>query len=177
VMDGVLALPILVVALTITGVTGPNLGTVIVAIGIANVPVFARLTRGQTLTVRSSDYVVAARGLGAPAVRIMRQHVIPNILAPVLVQISLTMAAALLTEAGLSFLGLGVQPPAPSWGSMLVSARGFLQRDPWFAVASGTAICLTVLAFNLVGDALQEAVDPRLRTASSNRKDRTPLLT
>jgi peptide/nickel transport system permease protein len=164
VMDGLLAVPMLVVALTITGVAGPSLSTVIVAIGVANVPVFARLARGQTLAVRSLDYVVAARGLGARPIRVVLQHVLPNILTPILVQISLTMATALLTEAGLSFLGLGVQPPAASWGSMLVSARGFLLRDPWFAIAPGIAICSTVLAFSLLGDALRDALDPRLRS-------------
>jgi peptide/nickel transport system permease protein len=134
-MDGLLAVPMLVVALTITGVAGPSLSTVVVAIGIANVPVFARLARGQTLAVRVLDYVVAARGLGARPLRVVVQHVLPNILTPILVQVSLTMATALLTEAGLSFLGLGVQPPAASWGSMLVSARSATFNElPWIAV-------------------------------------------
>jgi peptide/nickel transport system permease protein len=162
VADGLLALPPLVLALAITAMLGPSLNNAMIAIGVTGLPVFARLVRGQVLAVRGLEYIQAARSLGAGNGRIMLQHIVPNILAPVVVQTSLAMPAAILAEAGLSFLGLGVQPPTPSWGAMLNTAKGYLQRDPWVAVAPGTAIFLVVLGFNFLGDAIRDALDPRL---------------
>jgi peptide/nickel transport system permease protein len=162
-MDGLLALPTLVLALAITAMLGPSLTNAMLAIGITGVPVFARLVRGQVLSVRELDYIQAARSLGAGDGRVMLTHVLPNVLAPIVVQASLAMPTAILAEAGLSFLGLGVQPPTPSWGAMLNTAKGYLQQDPWLAIAAGTAIFVTVLGFNFLGDAVRDALDPRLR--------------
>jgi peptide/nickel transport system permease protein len=164
IMDGLLALPTLVLALAITAMLGPSLNNAMLAIGITGVPIFARLVRGQVLSVRELDYIQAARSLGAGDVRTMLTHVLPNVLAPIVVQASLAMPTAILAEAGLSFLGLGVQPPTPSWGAMLNTAKGYLQQDAWLAVAPGTAIFVTVLGFNFLGDAIRDALDPRLRT-------------
>lgn len=164
IMDGLLALPTLVLALAITAMLGPSLNNAMLAIGITGVPIFARLVRGQVLSVRELDYIQAARSLGAGDVRTMLTHVLPNVLAPIVVQTSLAMPTAILAEAGLSFLGLGVQPPTPSWGAMLNTAKGYLQQDAWLAVAPGTAIFVTVLGFNFLGDAIRDALDPRLRT-------------
>ena len=162
-MDGLLALPTLVLALAVTAMLGPSLNNAMLAIGITGVPVFARLVRGQALAVRTLDYIQAAQSLGAGHSRIMLRHIVPNILAPVIVQTSLAIPTAILAEAGLSFLGLGVQPPTPSWGAMLNTARGYLQRDPWMSVAPGTAIFVAVLGFNFLGDAIRDALDPRLQ--------------
>jgi peptide/nickel transport system permease protein len=161
-MDGLLALPTLVLALALVAMLGPSLNNAMLAIGLTGVPIFARLVRGQVLAVRELDYIQAARALGASSQRVMLEHVLPNVTAPIVVQASLTMPAAILAEAGLSFLGLGVQPPTPSWGAMLNTAKGYLQQDPWLAVAPGTAIFLTVLGFNFLGDAVRDALDPRL---------------
>jgi peptide/nickel transport system permease protein len=163
VMDGLLALPTLVLALAITAMLGPSLNNAMLAIGITGVPIFARLVRGQVLSVRELDFVQAARSLGAGHVRMIRRHILPNVLSPIVVQASLAMPTAILAEAGLSFLGLGVQPPTPSWGAMLNTAKGYLQQDAWLAVAPGTAIFITVLGFNFLGDAVRDALDPRLR--------------
>jgi ABC-type dipeptide/oligopeptide/nickel transport system permease subunit len=164
-MDGLLALPALVLALAITAMLGPSLNNVMLAIGITGIPIFARLVRGQVLSVRELDYIQAARALGASDVRIMLGHVLPNVLAPIVVQASLAMPLAILAEAGLSFLGLGVQPPTPTWGAMLNTAKGYLQLDPWLAVAAGSAIFVTVLGFNFLGDAVRDALDPRLMSS------------
>lgn len=164
VMDGLLALPTLVLALAITAMLGPSLSNAMLAIGITGIPVFARLVRGQVLSVRELEYIQAARSLGARDGRVMLSHVLPNVMAPIVVQASLAVPTAILAEAGLSFLGLGVQPPTPSWGAMLNTAKGYLQQDPWLAVAPGTAIFLTVLGFNFLGDAVRDALDPRLRS-------------
>lgn len=163
IMDGLLAFPALVLALGITAILGPSLNNVMIAIGVTGVPSFARLVRGQVLTVRSLDYARAAEAIGAGHARIMLRHILPNVTAPIIVNASISVAAAILAEAGLSFLGLGVQPPTPSWGSMLNTAKGYMQRAPWVAIAPGTAIFLTVLGFNFLGDAIRDALDPRLR--------------
>jgi peptide/nickel transport system permease protein len=163
IMDGLLALPTLVLALAITAMLGPSLNNAMLAIGITGVPVFARLVRGQVLAVREQDFVQAARSLGAGHLRMIRRHILPNVSSPIVVQASLAMPTAILAEAGLSFLGLGVQPPTPSWGGMLNTAKGYLQQDAWLAVAPGVAIFVTVLGFNFLGDALRDALDPRLR--------------
>ena len=133
-----------------------------IAIGIVATPGIARLTRGQTLSVRERDFVSAARVLGIKPTRIVFRHIWPNVTAPIIVQATLLMASSILTEAGLSFLGVGVQPPTPSWGSMLRTGSQYLEVAPWIAFAPGTAIFLTVLAVNFVGDGLRRALDPRL---------------
>jgi peptide/nickel transport system permease protein len=132
-----------------------------IAIGITATPIFVRLSRGQVLVVRSEDYVEAARAVGNPPHRILVRHILPNILPPVIVQATLAVATAIIAEASLSFLGLGQQPPAPSWGSMLNTAQRFLTQAPWLAVFPGAAIFVTVLAFNLLGDGLRDALDPK----------------
>ena len=163
-MDGMFAFPPIVLALTIVSVLGPNLVNAMLAIGIVNAPRVARLVRAQMLGIRQEEFVLAARCLGASHARLMWRHVFPGTLAPLVVQTSLSMGFALLAEASLSFLGLGVQPPTPSWGSMLRSAARYLEVDPWMAVGPGVAILFTILAFNLLGDGLRDAFDPRTRT-------------
>jgi peptide/nickel transport system permease protein len=163
IMDGMLAVPTLVLALAITSALGPGIVNAMLAIGVTGIPVFARLVRGQTLAIRGLEYVHAAYLLGASPARVVLRHVLPNIVSTIIVQASLSMAMAILAEAGLSFLGLGVQPPAPTWGSMITTARDFLQRDPWLMLAPGAALCLVVLALNLLGDALRDTLDPRVR--------------
>lgn len=161
-MDGLLAFPALVLALAITAMLGPSLRNAMIAIGVTGVPSFARLVRGQVLAVRDLEYVQAAQSVGAGHGRIMLRHVLPNTTAPIIVETSIAVPAAILAEAGLSFLGLGVQPPTPSWGAMIDTAQGYMQREPWIAIAPGGAILITVLAFNFLGDALRDALDPRL---------------
>lgn len=162
-MDGLLAFPTLVLALAITAMLGPSLNNVMIAIGITGIPNFARLVRGQVLILRDLEYVQAARSVGTRDIRIMTKHILPNTMAPIIVQTSIAIPAAILAEAGLSFLGLGVQPPASSWGAMLNTARGYMQHTPWLAIAPGVAIFVTVMAFNFLGDALRDTLDPRLR--------------
>jgi peptide/nickel transport system permease protein len=161
-MDALLAFPTLVLALAITAALGPGLRNAMIAIGIVGMPIFARLTRGQVLSVREREFVEAARTIGAGHVRIMVQHVLPNVMAPLIVQMSLSIAVAILAEATLSFLGLGVQPPEPSWGSMVSRGKDYLDLAPWLAFAPGGAILLAVMGFNFVGDAVRDALDPRL---------------
>ncbi|MDP9370554.1 MAG: ABC transporter permease [Chloroflexota bacterium] len=163
VMDGLLAFPALVLALGITAMLGPSLTNAMIAIGITGIPSFARLVRGQVLVIRDLEYVQAARSLGATHGRLMLRHMLPNTMSPIIVEASIAVPAAILAEAGLSFLGLGIQPPTPSWGGMLNTARGYMQREPWLAIAPGAAIFVTVLAFNFVGDALRDVLDPRLK--------------
>ncbi len=161
-VDALYSFPALLLALAITAILGPGLTNVMLAIGIVFTPAFARLVRGQALSVRERDFVTAARVTGAGPWRIMGRHIWPNITAPIIVQASLQVAAAIVIEAGLSFLGLGVQPPAPSWGSMLKDGYQYMEQAPWLAFAPGAAIFVTVLAFNLFGDGLRHALDPRL---------------
>jgi peptide/nickel transport system permease protein len=162
VVDAIQAFPSLVLALAITAALGPNIGNAMIAIGVVAIPGMARLTRGQTLSVRERDFVAAARVLGIPAWRILFRHIWPNVTAPIVVQATLLMAGSILAEAGLSFLGVGVTPPTPSWGSMLRTGSQYIEVAPWIAFAPGTAIFLTILAFNSVGDGLRRALDPRL---------------
>jgi peptide/nickel transport system permease protein len=164
VLDGLMAFPAILLAIAIMAVLGPSLQNAMLAIGIIYIPPFARIVRASVLSLREQEFVDAARGLGAGALRIVARHVLPNCLSPVIVQASLGMGYAILVEAALSFLGLGVQPPRASWGSMLAEGRGFLDRAPWFATFPGLAIFVTVLGLNFVGDRLREALDPRLRT-------------
>ncbi|HZQ97865.1 MAG TPA: ABC transporter permease [Chloroflexota bacterium] len=167
VVDAIQAFPGLILALAISAALGPAIGNVMIAIGVVAAPGIARLTRGQALSMRERDFVAAARVIGVSPLAIMFRHIWPNVTAPIVVQTSLLMANAILTEAGLSFLGVGVQPPTPSWGSMLQTGRQYLETAPWISLAPGTAIFLTVLAFNFVGDGLRRALDPRL---SSRRR-------
>jgi peptide/nickel transport system permease protein len=159
--DAMLAIPFLILAIALAAFLGPSLGNAMIAIGITATPIFVRLARGQVMNVRAEDYVEAARAVGNPPARILLRHVLPNILPPVIVQTTLAIAAAIIAEASLSCLGLGQQPPAPSWGSMLNTAQRFLTQAPWMAVFPGLAIFLTVLAFNLLGDGLRDALDPK----------------
>jgi peptide/nickel transport system permease protein len=161
VVDAMLAIPFLVLAIALAAFLGPSLTNAMIAIGVVQTPIFTRLTRGQALAVKHEDYIEAARAVGNPHRRILLRHILPNILAPILVQATLAIAAAIIAEASLSFLGLGQQPPAPSWGSMLNTASHFLSQAPWMAVWPGLAIFSLVLSFNLLGDGLRDALDPR----------------
>ena len=162
-MDVLLAFPAVLLAIAILAVLGTALSNVILAIAIVNLPTFARLARGSTLATRELLYVEAARSLGVPPLMILWRHILPNIAAPLIVQTSLTIATAILIEASLSYLGLGIQPPAPSWGNILASTYGFIQTNPWPSVFAGIAIAIAVLGFNLLGDGLRDALDPTTR--------------
>jgi peptide/nickel transport system permease protein len=162
-VDAFMAFPGLVLMIGFAAVFGPGLVNAMVAIGMTSIPGFTRLVRGQVLAIRERDFVESARATGATAGRIAWRHVLPNILPPIIVWASLGVAGAILAEAGLSFLGLGTQPPTASWGSMVNQGNSFLSRAPWMAVFPGAAIFLTVLGANLLGDALRDAWDPRLR--------------
>ena len=160
-VDAMLAIPFLILAIALSAFLGPSLSNAMIAIGVTATPVFVRLTRGQTLGAKVEDYVEAARAVGNPHWRIALRHVLPNIIPPLLVQASLAIAGAIIAEAALSFLGLGQQPPAPSWGSMLNTAQRFIAQAPWMAFWPGFAIFFAVLSFNLLGDGLRDALDPR----------------
>jgi peptide/nickel transport system permease protein len=162
IVDAIQAFPSLILALAITAALGPSIGNAMLAIGVVAAPGIARLTRGQTLSVREREYIAAARVCGASPLSIMRQHIWPNVTAPIIVQATLLLGTAIVTEAALSFLGVGVQPPTPSWGAMLRTGSQYLEVAPWIGITSGAAIFLTVLAFNFVGDGLRRALDPRL---------------
>jgi len=159
--DAMLAVPFLILAIALAAFLGPSLSNAMIAIGITGTPIFVRLTRGQVMNVRAEEYVEAARAVGNSPARILLRHILPNILPPIIVQATLAIAAAIIAEASLSFLGLGQQPPAPSWGSMLNTAQRFLTQAPWMALFPGLAIFQTVLAFNLLGDGLRDALDPK----------------
>jgi peptide/nickel transport system permease protein len=163
IVDAMLACPFLILAIALAAFLGPNLTNAMIAIGISAMPAFIRLTRAQTLSTKVEDYVEAARAVGNPHIRIVLRHILPNILAPIMVQATLAIAAAIIAEASLSFLGLGQQPPDPSWGSMLNTAKNFLSQAPWMAWWPGLAIFVVVLSFNLLGDGLRDALDPKHR--------------
>ena len=167
-VDALWSFPTLVLALAIAASLGPGLTNAMLAIGVVFTPIFARLVRGQTLSVRERDFVVAARAVGAGPARIMLRHIWPNVTAPIIVQTSLLVASAIVVEAALSFLGLGIEPPTSSWGSMLKAGYQYMQQAPWLSFAPGTAIFVTVLAFNLLGDGLRRGLDPRLRQRGSS---------
>ncbi|WP_186387350.1 ABC transporter permease [Stappia sp. TSB10P1A] len=159
--DALLATPFLILAIALAAFLGPSLTNAMIAIGLSATPIFIRLTRGQVLSVKTEDYVEGARAIGLSDIAIMWRYILPNVFAPVLVQATLTVATAIIAEASLSFLGLGQQPPDPSWGSMLNVAKNFMTQAPWMAWWPGAAIFLVVLGFNLLGDGLRDALDPR----------------
>ena len=159
--DSMLAVPFLILAIALAAFLGPSLTNAMIAIGVSSTPIFIRLTRGQVLSVKVEDFVEAARAVGNPHWRIALRHILPNILPPLIVQATLAIAAAIIAEASLSFLGLGQQPPAPSWGSMLNTAKNYVDNAPWMAIWPGVSIFLLVLSFNLLGDGLRDALDPK----------------
>jgi peptide/nickel transport system permease protein len=163
VMDVLFAFPAILLAIAIIAMLGSSLPNVMLAIGIVNTPTFMRVVRGSTLSLKKATFVEAAVSLGAPTLRVLASHVFPNLTAPLIVLASLNFAFAVLAEASLAYLGLGNKPPSPSWGSMVSSSYGFLETAPWAPLFPGTAIALAVLGFNLLGDGLRDALDPRLR--------------
>lgn len=164
-VDVMFAFPGLVLAIVIAGLLGPSRTNAMIAIGIVYAPAFARVVRGSTLSVLNLPYVEAARSLGISDIRIVLRHLLPNITAPLIVLTTVYLSTAILTEAALSFLGLGTQPPEPSWGSMLNASRSYMERAPWLAIAPGLAIMVVVLGFNFLGDGLRDVLDPQLRDA------------
>ena len=163
VLDALLAFPRIILIVAIAGILGPSLVNALVAIGIVGIAPLARLTRGLTLSASEEDYVLAARALGSSNWRIMLRHILPNITAAIVVTVSLDIGGIILAEATLSFLGLGIQPPNPSWGSMVAVGNRYLQIAPWISLVPGTAIFLTVMSINLLGDGIRDAMDPYLR--------------
>ncbi len=161
--DVLLAFPGILLAIAIVAVLGPGLTNVMIAVGVAAVPVYVRTVQATTLAVAQLDYVLAARAVGLPARRIVLRHVLPNVAAPIIVLASVGMGTAILASAGLSYVGLGAQPPTPEWGSMLAEARSYMREAWWLPTFPGLAIMLVVLAFNLTGDAVRDLLDPRLR--------------
>ncbi|HTS20817.1 MAG TPA: ABC transporter permease [Casimicrobiaceae bacterium] len=161
--DAMLACPFLILAIALAAFLGPSLANAMIAIGISATPIFIRLTRAQVLQAKVEDYVEAARAVGNSHLRIAFRHILPNVVPPLIVQATLAVAAAIIAEAALSFLGLGQQPPAPSWGSMLNTAKNYIDNAPWMAIWPGLSIFLLVLSFNLLGDGLRDAFDPRSR--------------
>jgi peptide/nickel transport system permease protein len=161
IVDAMLAVPFLILAIALAAFLGPSLENAMIAIGVTAAPIFMRIARAATMDAATNEYVEAARALGNPPWRVALRHVLPNIVPPLMVQATLAIAAAIIAEASLSFLGLGQQPPSPSWGSMLNAAQRFLTQAPWLAIFPGAAIFLAVLSFNLVGDGLRDALDPR----------------
>lgn len=164
IMDSIFAFPTLLLALAVIAVLGTDLRNLILALVVVYIPAFARISRSATLTVMQEPYLEAARSLGAKNRRLLLKHVLPNIAAPVTVQFTVGLAYAILVEASLSYLGLGVQPPAASWGSMLATGKPYIEFAPWVSIVPGFCIMFTVLGFNLLGDAMRDSLDPRLRT-------------
>jgi peptide/nickel transport system permease protein len=160
IMDTLLAFPSILLAIALVGILGQGEFNVMLGLGVVYAPGFARIARAKTMAVRSTEYVTAAQAIGSTHGRMLAKHIIPNILGPVIVQATVAYAFAIIAEAGLSFLGLGVPPDVPSWGSMLTEARKFIQGDPWFAIIPGTALSITVLSITLLGDGLRELLDP-----------------
>jgi peptide/nickel transport system permease protein len=163
IVDLLLAFPGILLALAIIAILGGSLANLMIAVGIAAIPDYVRITRGTVLSVKEREFVLAARVIGCRGPAIMLRHILPNVVAPVIVLATLGMAAAIITGSALSFLGLGIKPPTPEWGNMLAEGREFLQRAPWVAFFPGGAIMLTVLSINLLGDGLRDALDPRMR--------------
>ena len=161
--DIVLAFPSILLAIAVVAVLGPSLQNALIAIAIVNVPTFGRLLRSRVLSVKEEEYVTAAKAIGMGDARILLHHVLPNSLAPIIVQGTLAIATAIIECAALGFLGLGAQPPSPEWGKMLADSRQFIIQAPWTVLFPGIAIMLTVLGFNLMGDGLRDALDPRMK--------------
>ncbi|SEB59339.1 peptide/nickel transport system permease protein [Paramicrobacterium humi] len=172
IVDVMFAFPVLLLALAIVAILAPGMATTMLAIGIVYTPIFARVARASALSVRVEPFVQASKTMGTGDWYILGRHILPNIAGPVIVQTSLSLAFAILSEAALSFLGLGIQPPAPSWGRMLFDAQGFLGQAWWMSIFPGAAIFVTVLAFNLLGDGLRDVLDPRQRTMLEARRKR-----
>jgi peptide/nickel transport system permease protein len=162
-MDVLFSFPTLILAIAVAAMLGPGLDNAVLAIAVVYVPLFSRVARGPVLAERERDHVVAALGLGAGRVRVLFRHILPNVLAPLIVQASVGLAFAILTEASLSYVGLGTQPPDPSWGTMLNEGRTYLETAPWMSIFPGLAIMLAVFAFNLLGDGLRDVLDPQRR--------------
>ena len=160
-IEALLACPFLIMAIALGAFLGPSLTNAMIAIGLSAMPIFARLTRGQVIAIRNEEYIDGARAIGLPDRLIIVRYLLPNVILPILEQATLSIASAIITEASLSFLGLGQQPPYPSWGAMLNTAKGFLEQAPWMSIFPGVAIFLTVQGFNLLGDGLRDALDPR----------------
>jgi peptide/nickel transport system permease protein len=174
VMDVMLAIPGLLFAIGIVALLGPGLYQIMIAVGVVNIPIFARLLRGSILAQRENDFVLAARSVGVRRHTILFSHILPNAISPVIVQGTLAMATAIIDVAGLGFLGLGPQDPAtPEWGTMLSDVNDYLQTAPWLAIVPGVAIVLSVLGFNLIGDGLREALDPKLRGRTGRFRERS----
>ena len=162
-MDVLYAFPAILLAIAIMAALGKGVGNAMIAIGVVYIPIFARIARGSVLSVRNEEFVQAAKALGAGHGRILFRHIFPNILSPIIVETSLSLAFAILAEAALSFFGLGTQPPDPSWGRMLSEGRSYFRQSVWMGIFPGLAIMVTVMAFNFLGDGLRDALDPRLR--------------
>jgi peptide/nickel transport system permease protein len=162
-MDVLYAFPAILLAIAIMAALGKGVGNAMIAIGVVYIPIFARIARGSVLSVRNEEFVQAAQALGAGHSRILFRHIFPNILSPIIVETSLSLAFAILAEAALSFFGLGTQPPDPSWGRMLSEGRSYFRQSVWMGIFPGLAIMVTVMAFNFLGDGLRDALDPRLR--------------
>lgn len=163
VMDVLLAIPQILLAISIVAALGPGLVNLMIAVGISSIPGYARIVRASVLSIKDQEFVEAARAVGSSDLRIIFKHIIPNVLAPIIVQATLGVAIAILTAAGLSFIGLGIQPPTPEWGSMLSGGRGYI-RDYWYmTMFPGLAIVITIFALNVLGDGLRDALDPRLK--------------
>lgn len=168
-MDILFSFPAILLAIAILAVLGPGIGNAMIAIGLVYTPIFARITRGSVLVASEEVYIRAARSLGARDSRIIFLHILPNVMAPIIVQTTLSLAFAILSEAALSFLGLGVQPPNPAWGRMLSEGRNFFQQAPWMGIFPGIAILVTVMAFNFIGDGLRDALDPKQKSVIESR--------
>lgn len=166
-----LAFPGILLAIAVVSIFGPGLTNVMIAVGIANVPQFARLARGSTLSAKEMDFIEAERAIGVGHLRILLVHILPNIIGPIVVLATLSVGTSILSAAGLSFLGLGAQPPVPDWGGMISQGRQFLRTAWWVGVFPGVAILITVLGFNLLGDGLRDALDPRMRLAKQQRDE------
>ncbi|OUC08785.1 hypothetical protein RY27_06895, partial [Litorilinea aerophila] len=162
-MDILFAFPAILLAIAILAALGKGILNAMVAIGVVYIPIFARIARGTVLAVRNEEFVEAARAIGARDARILFRHILPNALAPLIVETSLSLSFAILAEAALSFFGLGTQPPDPSWGRMLSEGRAYFQQSPWMGIFPGLAIMLSVMGFNFLGDGLRDVLDPRLK--------------
>jgi len=164
IMDILMAFPYIVLAIALIAVVGPSLRNIVLVVAFTRIPQFARVARGAVLVLKSAEYVVAARTVGVSETRILLRHVLPNIVSPIIVLVSLSMATAILTESSMSFLGLGVQPPTASWGTMIGDGRNYISDGLWISTVPGLTISLTILGFNLLGDALRDALDPKMRS-------------